>query len=314
MNLHILDTSNYIYAGSFHNQKIVRGVREYDGEYSENSAPIGGVSHLLNGIKNIIYKHPDDLIVPVFDSTPNLKRALFSEVYGQNCLYKGNRKKADRSIGMQKELAYKLLTMAGFNTQLITDYESDDIIYTYIKEYKDMFDHVYIYTLDSDLYFMIDSKVTIEPVGAKGKQIDVDSYPYAAKTNEYTPYNVLHLRKLCAGDHSDNIEGISKAWEKPIDDSVVDLGIRYEDLGNIDLCNRVLMNAVENNPNLPYANRVMQTFKILMPFTAPLDSISNDITVVDKVSLRYLFNNFDSSYDRVGFEDVIKEYIDEYYK
>ena len=103
MNLHILDTSNYIYAGAFTNQYIERGVRESNGVYSANDAPIGGVKFLVNTIAKILKEDPDCVIMPVFDRTPEIKRQMYLDAYGDPYGYKGTRASKPSTITKQKE-------------------------------------------------------------------------------------------------------------------------------------------------------------------------------------------------------------------
>lgn len=72
MILRILDCSQYIYAGSYKNSTIARGVRESDGVYKENDAPIGGVRFLINSAAKLC--NDNTVVIPVFDSTPTIKR------------------------------------------------------------------------------------------------------------------------------------------------------------------------------------------------------------------------------------------------
>ena len=276
MKLHILDTSNYIHIGDAASpKKINRGVRETNFEYQSNVAPFGGVYYLLNKVMKL-HEDPSNIVVPVFDSTPTIKRKMYGDVFNNPYGYKAGRKSKGPSIGWQRDLAKKLLTQAGFPVQYVEGYEADDIIYTLVQMYKEDYEHIYIHTLDSDLAFLVDDNVSIAAVSdANPKIITKANYEYSITKKRRMVYNISHLVKLCYGDTSDNIFGIGEAWADAMDNS--DMKLNYPKMGDLDYARKCLRQLIYDNPALPNVGRVLQTFDILVPLLIPYDELDDDI-------------------------------------
>lgn len=312
MVLHILDTSSYLYAGNYRNSVIVRGVRENNGAYEENSAPIGGVEFLVRRCADLT--KGDNVVIPVFDSTPTIKREMFEEAYGNIGGYKGTRKYDSKSehMGDMRRYSYKLLEDVGYPVQIAEGYEADDIIYSLVQYYKNDFEEIYVHVRDSDLTFLVSDNVSIATVGNLGKNINLRNYESMAKTNEHTPYNIIHIRKVLAGDTVDNIPGVGEQWG-PALDAVIDAS-ELRNLGDLDLCRRYIKQAVLNNPDLPNAHSVLRTFDIVCPLLVPEHLLNDSEMEVDSAKLAYYLGGWDASLDRWHLEDMLAEYIDDYYE
>ena len=313
MNLHIFDTSNYLYAGSAGRCPLIsRGIRESAGEYMDNVAPIGGVKFLLSEISKFI--SDDNVLMPVFDRTPEIKRQMYYEAFGDMYGYKGNRKSSELSeyVKVQKPYAERILIDMGFSVQAIEGYEADDIIYSLVKMYKDDFEHIYIHTRDSDLDFLVDTNVSIAQVGTHGKVINRYNYETVVDKDNHTLFCTHHLRKLCKGDVSDNIPGIGKEWAVKMDEVIKDND--YAKLGDLDLCREYLKQTVLNNPTLPRAHMVLKIFNILCPLLVNFDELNNDEQNIDMDKLRYYLHNWNSKEDRWNLEDMLSEFIDSFYE
>lgn len=312
MNLHILDTSNYIYAGAFTNRYVARGVRETNGTYGANEAPIGGVKFLIDSISNILKSDPDCVIMPVYDRTPEIKRGMYYDTYGDQYGYKGNRPKKSIDIDRQKNYSESILRDAGFIVQAVDMYEADDVIYSLVKYYKDDFDHIYVHTKDSDLFFLVSDNVSISQVSKSDKSIDIYNYSTMVNSKENTLYNTVHLRKLCGGDKSDNIPGVGWKWAEKLDE-IID-GPEYAKLGDLDLCRKYLKEAIIKNPTVPGAHNLLNTFNILCPLLVPYEQLDDTEQDIDFNKFSYYRNNWDKSLDRWNLEDMLSDYIDSYYE
>ena len=311
MELHILDVMNYIHAGTYSNAMIQRGVRESDGAYSANEAPIGGVRFLLRQI-NLLSRNPDVVIMPVFDRPPTIKRRMYYETFGLEHGYKAGRKSKDACIGLQADYAEEVLRDMGFVVQCAEEYEADDIIHSLVQYYKNDYDHIYIHTKDSDLHYLVGPNVSIETVGDKGKHIDMYNYTTACKKDEFMPYNTVHLRKLVSGDSSDNIPGIGQQWAVLIDK--VMKPDEYQKLGDLDFARKILRDAVAANPTQPGGHNVLRTFNIVCPLLVPYELINDDEPMVNEDKLAYYIHNWNEKEDVWGLEDMLAEYIDSYYR
>lgn len=143
--LHILDASNYIYIGNAKKESAIRGVRECDGEYVPNRAPIGGVTFLASKILPILEAGEDIFIA--FDRRPDFKHEMYKKVFGYEKEYKGQRKR-DTGVFKQKDFAEQLVNESGVPCGAIEGREADDVIYAVWKKYYDEYDYIRIHTED----------------------------------------------------------------------------------------------------------------------------------------------------------------------
>jgi hypothetical protein len=309
MNLHIFDCSNYIYAGAFSNATIARGVRETNGEYQANEAPIGGVRFLLTRIASLLTD--DNVLMPVFDRPPIIKREMYKEAFGGWESYKGNRPDKRFDITNQQKYAEEILRGLDFPVQAVDGYEADDVIYSLVQYYRDDFDQIFIHTRDSDLFFLVDEKVSIAKVGGKGKEIDMYNYPVMVRKNENVLYNTVHLRKLCAGDASDNIPGVGWDFATLMDKVVPNED--YAKLGDLDISRKYILKTITENPTLPGGHNILRTFNILCPLLIDYEELNDVEQDVDMSKLSYYLNDWNPSLDKWNLEDMLSEYIDSYY-
>lgn len=313
MELHILDCSQYIHAGSYANTTISRGVREDNGEYQENWAPIGGVRFLINRAAELC--KDGSIVIPVFDKTPNIKREMYKAAFGDEFGYKGNRKTPDpmRAVSIQKDYAYIIMEKIGYPVQAAQDYESDDVIYTLVQMYKNDFESIHVHSSDSDLYFLVGGNVMMDTVGPNiGKVITQANYPNVVDKDGWCPYNVHHIRKLCNGDHSDNIPGIGSDWMPRLDSVIPADKLAY--LGDLEVCREFLKDAVDKYPTAPNAHMLLKTFNILVPLVVPEHLINDVEPAIDWDKQRYFVHGWKPDEDHWGFEDDLTEYIDSYYR
>lgn len=309
MELHILDTSNYIYAGAFGKLYISRGVRQSGGEYEANEAPIGGVRFLL---KNVFSFPTDAVVMPVFDRTPTIKREMYADLYGDQFGYKGTRPTKTVDITYQKEYAEWILRDLGYPVQAIDGYEADDVIYSLVQYYKDDFEHIYIHTRDSDLSFLVSDKVSIAQVGTLGKVIDMNNYTSVADKTGYCAYNTVHLRKMCTGDKSDNIPGVGWKWAELIDACIIDKDENRK-LGDLNIARSYIKKAIMANPMVEGSHLVLKTFNMVCPLLVPESEIDDCEQAVNSEKIAYYANNWNSSLDKWKLEDALADYIDQYY-
>lgn len=210
MNLHLMDCSNYIYAGAAHEKYKSFGVTEIRGMYQNCSLPIGGLCYLLKCYQELVT--PNDIVVMCFDATPTVKYRLLEESTGGVYKYKGNRTPQPSYLKFEKILCREVAERCNIPCAYADGYEADDLIYTLVKEYQNDFENVYIHTRDSDLAFLVSDNVSIQPTGNTGKVIDRTNYSKAIFKDRNIPYNTIILNKLLYGDTSDNIPPIPGLW------------------------------------------------------------------------------------------------------
>ena len=190
--LHLVDTSSAVYAGSVNKHSFISGpvVRTANG-YRERIIPTGGLSQLFN----IVYQYMNTgTIVFCCDRPPTIKRGMFPG-------YKGNRH-ADENVNIQKSIVEYVLEDCGFTVLYQEGYEADDLIYSCVQKFKNEYDHIYIHTGDSDLYFLVDDNVGILPTHSRAKTVTRENYEYTVKTNKHIAYNTLSFQKVLDGDMS----------------------------------------------------------------------------------------------------------------
>lgn len=311
MELHLLDMSNYLYAGRSSQKFITRGVRETDGAYAANRAPIGAVKYCLDQVRTLMGSN--SIVMPVFDSTPTIKREMYERTFGDPYGYKAGRRDKPKDFNPTRDYIEWILRDIGFPVQRAEGYESDDIIYTLVEMFKDDYERIYVHTKDSDLYFLVSDNVEIAPVGMQGKVVDLSNYSNVVNKEVYVWYNTIHLHKLYGGDKSDNIPGVGWSWSKFVDDVIPVED--YRKLGDLDLVRKYLREASRKFPMEPKAHLLTSVFDIVCPLSVPEDLIDNYEVEID-------MNKFDNYYmlewakqnDRWDLEDRLLEYIDSFYE
>lgn len=214
--LRIFDSSQYISSGS-KSAFLDGGYYILDGAGVERTMPSGGIACILEAVHEHMDEEDTDLVF-CFDRAPTYKRNLFKEKltpygFGE---YKGNRPTKDRDIPLQREMAEEILKQIGVNTVAVEGYEADDCIATIVEYYADSYDKVYIHTLDSDLFYLVNDKVEIVPLyynsfsGQRGKHITLSNWEQTVSSKADITYNCLTIVKMCNGEPGDNIPRISR--------------------------------------------------------------------------------------------------------
>lgn len=262
--LHIFDVSNFVYIGNVKKDSAVRGVRECDGAYIPNKAPVGGVTFLAEKVLNVLNCGEDVFLA--FDRKPEYKLKMYKEVFGHEKEYKGQRLK-NTGVYKQKDFAEQLMRMAGVPCGALEEYEADDVIYTIWKKYYNDYDYIRIHSEDSDLAFMVDNKTEIIPVKRDGRHITLESYMYTVHKTEITPYNMSLLLKVFLGDKSDNIAGTGDAveWLTAVKEYFDEAGIKPEMCGDIDVCREVLIKVNAAHPELKNGFMALNILKLVTP-------------------------------------------------
>ncbi len=306
--LHLFDISGYIYAGDRKKEYAVRGVRESDEGYAPNRAPIGGCTYIADKLTQTL-NSGDDMVV-CFDRYPKLKHEMYQSIFMEDG-YKAKRSR-NSDVFKQKDFAERLLNESGILCAACEEYEADDIIYSYWKDYHDEYDYIRIHSHDRDLAFMVDEKTAILPVASNGVTIDMDTYPVTTNTKMMVPYNLVLFIKLMYGDTSDNIPGIGADWLRPIIAQMKEMGTTPEDYGNVNLCRNLLIELVGKRPDLPNAMNALNTFNLVTPMYLNTDrfgrpNCNGDIGIIRSIARMRIKPE---GYSLV--EDMLCEYITQY--
>lgn len=196
--LHIFDLMPFIHAGHVNKASRLEQVIPIGSTWCTQVTPTGGTSLVFNSLYPI---QPKDDVVLCSDRTPTIKRDMLPE-------YKANRDH-DREIHVEQAVAEYILQECGCTVVARAGYEADDIIYTLVKKLHDVYDEIYIYTGDSDLYFLVDDVVSIKPSSSKAKEVTRDNYEKVLE-KKGSRYNTLTVQKIIKGDASDNIPALPK--------------------------------------------------------------------------------------------------------
>lgn len=312
MYLHILDCSQYIYAGYNGNKSgkwITRGVRETNGEYESRTANVNGVMHLLNEINR--FNKELNVVIPVFDRPASIKREMYKDTFGYDG-YKANRGEPNWDIIRQRRFAEEILRKCGFPVQAVEGYEADDVIHTLVQIYKNDYEKIFIHNRDSDLFYLVDDNVEIAKIGKLGKSITLENYYYTVLNDYNCFYNTIHLYKTYYGDSSDCIPGIGKEWAARIDEFIGPNDFRK--LGDLELCRNFIRQAIKKYFNCPNSQLVLPTFNIVTPLDVPYDELDDSEYDVNwEMFSKYYLNNFDASADKWDCESSLDDYIESCY-
>lgn len=219
--LHIFDLLPFMHAGHINKHSRLEQLIDVGSTWKTQVTPTGGVSLLLNSLYPAVME--GDVIV-ASDRTPTIKKEMYPP-------YKCNREhKSD--ITLERMAAEYILQKCNVSTVARVGYEADDIIYTYVKHFHDQYDKIYIYTGDSDLYFLVDDVVEIRPSNSRAKTVTRENYEKVAY-KAGMKYNCITVYKMLTGDSSDGIAALSSAEQDQLIEALYREGF-YEHLGDKD--------------------------------------------------------------------------------
>lgn len=196
--LHVVDMSPAIYAGSFNRHSIISGdvVKTADG-WRERYIPTGGASMLFNILAQ--YYNKGDIAF-VADRYPAIKKEMYPN-------YKGSRVHQEL-VSVSKDVAEFILQDCGFTIHAREGYEADDVVANIVDANHDKYDEIFVHTADSDLYLLVDEKVSILPTSSQAKEVTLENYAYTVKRGQNIAYNTLVFNKFLHGDPGKDIPGM----------------------------------------------------------------------------------------------------------
>lgn len=265
MILRIFDLSSYCHAGNVNKRAFFDGpIVKLQNGYVQRDIPAGGVSLLFNQLHQ--YYGTCDMLFCA-DRNPTIKKEM-------NPNYKCSRTHA-RDIEIQKEVMERVLEFCEFTVLYEEGYEADDFIYSAVEKFKNSYEHIYVHTGDSDMYFLVSENVSIAKTHSRTKEVNIDNYSYAIKKDTNIPYNINTFMKVINGDNSDDISPL------PHDNGIV------------------LLNMFNTNfyrPLLGDKNFVRSTIEAVAPWALPqvdlvypLDTyVPDEIKEGDKSTIRHL--------------------------
>lgn len=196
--LRIFDVSPFVHAGAINKRAfLLPELEDTLDSFRERRIYCGGASLLWN---TIYYEYGKCDMVFCCDRRPTLKQEMYEQ-------YKYRREHKEH-ISKNKEATEFILNDCGFDLLYGDGYEADDFIYSIVRDMKSWYDHIYVYTGDSDLYFLVSDNVSIAPSSTRAKEVNMQNFTYTARTDMYTPYNALTFYKILFGDKSDDIPAL----------------------------------------------------------------------------------------------------------
>lgn len=256
--LHIFDLLPFIHAGHINKYSKLERLIDVGSTWKTQVTPTGGCSWLFN---NLYMAMQEGGVIICSDRTPTVKKEMYAP-------YKCNREHK-HDILIERMAAEYILQQCNFTVLARAGYEADDIIYTLVKRFHDEYDKIYIYTGDSDLYFMVDDIVEIRPSNSRAKTVTRENYERIAK-KDGIKYNCITVYKMLVGDSSDGIAGLTRA-EQDILASALYRPEFYEHLGDKEFVKYWV------NMLCPQFN-----YRVDLLFPIELDDIPDTIKVPDK--------------------------------
>jgi hypothetical protein len=309
MQVHIFDTQSYLYAGGYYSRRRVSlPIKQSGGEYKAMEMDVSASTYLFNEITR--FRRKDVELVFVYDSTPTIKRQLYFELFGDPYGYKAGRSEKPVWLEPNKGLCLEAMQQIGLNVLKKDNYESDDLIASFVRYYKKDFEKVFIHTRDSDLMHLVSDNVTIEPCNRQGKHIDIYNYPTMGKANTTVNYNMAVISRLCF-NKKDNVPLIPKEWR-----TVINTGIPkdvWSKCGDTKLLRYWIQKLTDND------RTVMGIYDLVVPIILSGEEVELTDEVFDDVAFNYYYRMLGCEgseyYDVVDYpvgEETFYRWIEDY--
>lgn len=266
--LHVFDVSPFIHAGHVNKASKLETVVNIGTTWKTQVTPTGGTSLLFNTLYEVA--GTGDCVF-CCDRRPTIKQEMLPG-------YKASRAHR-REIEVEKGACEYILEKCNCSIIARAGYEADDIIYSIIKAKHDEYDKIYIYTGDSDLYFLVDEVVSIRPSSSRAKTVTLENF----KESTGCDYNLITVKKIIFGDSSDEIPGIPKEDRKMLHEFF------YKEQFVGKLGNKEFVKSWMDYMFPQYSSRVDLVFPL------QVDDIPTDFKPIDK---RMLINFGDSINNR----------------
>lgn len=196
--LKLFDVSPFLHAGHVNKYSKLEQVKMVGARGIVQTTCTGGLSLIMNSLSAC---NKDCDFVFCCDRNPTIKKDMYPG-------YKANRPHKSW-MAVEKGAAEYVLEVCGGTVLSYAGYEADDIIYTLVKKCHDMYDEIHIYTGDSDLYFLVDDKVSCLPATSTGKYVTRSNWEYQLRKKGIR-YCTSATEKIIHGDTSDGVTALSR--------------------------------------------------------------------------------------------------------
>lgn len=276
--LAIFDVSPFIHAGHTNKYSSLTKINGDAVRCYIDVIPTGGTSLIFNTIHSL-YNTCD--MVFCCDRNPTIKKDMIPN-------YKSDRDH-NREIEVEKAVAEYILRECNGTVLAYSGYEADDIIYSVVQKYHEFYDNIYIYTSDSDLYFLVDDIVSICPSSSRAKSVTKQTYQMA--TSDGHIYNTITLSKIAFGDSTDRIPAMPKDLRVKFLEAFRTIN-KWEKCGDKDFV--LNMTKLLVSEAVPY---------VLNVFPLEVENIPNTFTQLDKQMLINFGKAINNKFYRTMTED-----------
>lgn len=279
----LIDASNLLFRSYYATAYTGNLMQTKDGLYTNG---IFGFAHAMTTLLNDGYTH---VLVALDPKGKTHRHEVFAD-------YKGTRQETPQELIMQFPLMQEYLEALGVYYYQKERYEADDIIGYAVKNFKDNFDAITIYSNDHDLMQLLDHHVN-QLVSRKGlKEVELFTPAYLKEKMGVTPEQIADYKSL-VGDSSDNIPGVPGVGPK----TAVKLLEQYQNLEQLlkhtNELKGKLKERIEENQETAILSKQLATI---------VTDFDNDIDIDQAKYQGFEQEKLLAFYQKVGFYSFIK--------
>ena len=276
----------------------------------------GRYTNAVYGFLTIMFKNMEEVqpkyMVIAFDSktAANTRKQMYEG-------YKKNRHGMPNELAEQMPLIKEILSAMNIKVVEHAEYEGDDILGSFAKNFARNGKDVYILSGDRDLFQLIEDNITVRIPRTKMGKTETEIYNKEKVEEEYglEPIDLIELKALM-GDSSDEIPGVPKVGPKTGTNLIKEyktIENLYKALeeGTTKIAGKLKENLI-NNKDLAQLSKKLGTININAPICDNLEEakvIEWDKTKVTEIFRNLNFNRFLDRFNLVENSNVKKEEI-----
>ena len=276
----------------------------------------GRYTNAVYGFLTIMFKNMEEVqpkyMVIAFDSktAANTRKQMYEG-------YKKSRHGMPNELAEQMPLIKEILSAMNIKVVEHAEYEGDDILGSFAKNFARNGKDVYILSGDRDLFQLIEDNITVRIPRTKMGKTETEIYNKEKVEEEYglEPSDLIELKALM-GDSSDEIPGVPKVGPKTGTNLIKEyktIENLYKALeeGTTKIAGKLKENLI-NNKDLAQLSKKLGTININAPICDNLEEakvIEWDKPKVTEIFRNLNFNRFLDRFNLVGNSNVKKEEI-----
>lgn len=276
----------------------------------------GRYTNAVYGFLTIMFKNMEEVqpqyMVIAFDSktAANTRKQMYEG-------YKKSRHGMPNELAEQMPLIKEILSAMNIKVVEHAEYEGDDILGSFAKNFARNGKDVYILSGDRDLFQLIEENITVRIPRTKMGKTETEIYNKEKVEEEYglEPIDLIELKALM-GDSSDEIPGVPKVGPKTGTNLIKEyktIESLYKALeeGTTKIAGKLKENLI-NNKDLAQLSKKLGTININAPICDNLEEakvIEWDKPKVTEIFRNLNFNRFLDRFNLVENSNVKKEEI-----